>query len=143
VAPIRYVIVILVTGFYYLCVPKLRTEYQRMTDSLIEIISSYIYSISDEYGVNPLIFAFLYFSTVPLFWISVVYLGKHIKQKKPLVMPLAGIAVSQLLCYIYLFSAGHDLPIWAYAIATFLIIYTLYMTWLGINKKLKMEMEQP
>jgi hypothetical protein len=113
-----------------------------MLESAIEIILTHVYSISDEYGVNPLIFGFLYFSTVPLFWVSIFYLGKNFKQKESLTMPILGIIFSQVLCYIYLFSTAENLPGWVYALIFGIIAYTAYRVWQVVSSKLKMEVEQ-
>lgn len=113
-----------------------------MFDSVIELVSTHVYSISDEYGVNPLIFGFLYFSTVPLFWVSIFYLAKNIKQKQSLALPIIGIIFSQLLCYIYLFSKAENLPGWVYVLIFGIMIYSAVRVWQVVSSKIKMEMEQ-
>jgi hypothetical protein len=112
-----------------------------MFESAIDLIITHVYSISNEYGVNPLIFGFLYLSTVPLFWVSIFYMGKHLKQKRSLTLPIAGIAFSQLLCYIYLFSSAENLPGWVYTLIISAMVYSAFRVWQVVSTKLKVEME--
>lgn len=113
-----------------------------MFESAVDLIVTHISGISDEYGVNPLIFGFLYLATVPLFWVSIYYMGKNIRQKLSLRLPILGILFSQLLCYIYLFSYGSNLPFWVYAAVFGIIIYSAYRVWVVVKSKIRMEMEQ-
>jgi len=113
-----------------------------MLESAVDLIFTHIYGISDEYGVNPLIFGLLYFATVPLFWVSLFYLGKNIKQKQTLILPIIGVLTSQLLCYIYLFSSATNLPSWVYIVVLGIILYSVYRVRNIVRSKIRMEMEQ-
>lgn len=113
-----------------------------MIDRVVEPILGSIYAISDEYGVNPLIFGFLYFVTVPTFWVSLIYLGRNLRQQRPLLIPVTGIVASQLLCYIYLFSVGKNLPLWVYVLVTGLILYGAWKTWKSVRNRMEFELEK-
>lgn len=91
--------------------------------------------IQESYGVNPFIFAALYFGTVPIFWASLYYLVKNYRNKKPLLLPLTGLLTTQLACYIYLFSVGRDMPLWVYGLVAVLIVAGLVRTWKTTQRK--------
>lgn len=92
-----------------------------MIEAVVDLILSRSGQISDNFGVNPLVFGLLYFGTVPLFWVSVYYTARNYARSKPLVLPVAGLLISQLACYTYLFASGENLPWWVYLLVLALL----------------------
>ena len=89
------------------------------------------------HGVNPFIFATLYFITVPAFWFSIGWIVRNLKHGKSLWWPVLLTALSQGACYIYMFTVGENLPVWVYGLAFFLISVAGIQTWRKVNLKLK------
>lgn len=77
----------------------------------------HITHIGTQYGVDPLLFAVLYFAHHPLFWGTMAWLAARVRAKKP----VAGVIVLGVffwfLPYTYVFVFGRGLPWWIYAAA--------------------------
>lgn len=109
-----------------------------MVHSVIEPLIAHFQHIGDSYGVNPFVFFFLYFVTVPLFWASTINLVRQLRKKKSVFWPIAGIIVSQLACYTYLVLSAQNLPGWVYLIIAGLIVLGAYKTWKYVQTKLEL-----
>ena len=77
----------------------------------------HIAQIGAHYGVNPLLFAVLYFAHHPLFWGTMAWLAARVRAKKPLGGIVALGVFFWFLPYTYVFVFGRGLPWWVYALA--------------------------
>jgi hypothetical protein len=113
-----------------------------MFELISEFLTVRMASVREEYGVNPVWFLLLYFGTVPLFWASIVYTVRFYRESKPLWLPLTGLILSQFACYIYLISAGRNLPAWIYIVIAAIIGWGLLRSWSKIRKKVRIERDK-
>lgn len=107
-------------------------------DSFIE----WMYSFGEQYGVNPLIFALLYFGTIPLSLLSFSFLIRNFQRKKSLFFPILGMSLSFIGTYIYLFIVGKNIPIWVWCLIVGIMIYGSYILILKINRFKKLDTEE-
>ena len=83
-----------------------------MWDSLL----TWLGSLGEEYGVDPLIYAVLYVGSAPFFFGSLAWLIRSIRRRDALVWPAVSTAFFFSLPTLYVFLAGRGLPWWVYAI---------------------------
>ena len=83
----------------------------------------HITQIGAEYGVNPLLFAMLYFAHHPLFWGTMAWLAARVRQKKPSAGVIALGVFFWFLPYTYVFVFGRGLPWWIYALAAAALVF--------------------
>ncbi|MEP7027401.1 MAG: FAD-dependent oxidoreductase [Candidatus Eisenbacteria bacterium] len=67
-----------------------------------------------SHGVNPGIFAALYFGCTPLFWLSVAWLVRNLRRRESIVLPALLAVFFFVAAYLYLLLFGHDFPAWVY-----------------------------
>ncbi|MEO1518048.1 MAG: hypothetical protein AAFV95_23715 [Bacteroidota bacterium] len=89
---------------------------------------NWMLQFGDNYGVNPVIFALLYFGTIPFSLLGFSWLVRNLRQGKPIQGPLFLIFICYIGTYIYLFWAGHDIPPWVYGIVVLVMSYTAYLS---------------
>lgn len=91
----------------------------KITESMAALFSSVgssILATSSAYGVDPFIFAFLYFGLAPLVWVSAGLTVRNLKSQKPVGLLLVIFIVTFLSPYVYIVYAGKNLSIWVYLI---------------------------
>ena len=52
-----------------------------------EAFTEWFLSLGDQYGVNPIIFGSIYVGAIPFFTLSVGWLVRNLRRKKPIVLP--------------------------------------------------------
>ena len=67
-----------------------------------EAISIWFMSLGDQYGVNPIIFGAIYVGAIPFFTISLGWLVKSFKNKKPIILPMLSSGFFFISAYLYL-----------------------------------------
>jgi hypothetical protein len=78
-------------------------------------VLTWLASLGEDYGVDPLIYAILYVGAAPFFFGSLAWLIRSIRRRKSLVAPAISTAFSFSLPTLYVFVAGRGLPWWIYA----------------------------
>jgi len=85
--------------------------------------------LGEVYGVNPVIFGSLYVGSIPFFTLSLGWVIKNIRQKKPIAIPILLTGIFFISAYLYLIIAGRNIPFWVYlfimAMVAFGVISTL------------------
>ncbi|MFW6157369.1 MAG: hypothetical protein ACOC4S_00870 [Balneolaceae bacterium] len=94
----------------------------------LEVIHDWILSLSEDYNVNPYIFAGIYVGAIPFFTASVAWIVRNKRRNRPLYLPVLATGLCLSSAYIYLFIAGENVPLWVYAIIVALIGYGVYST---------------
>ncbi|MEO8712582.1 MAG: hypothetical protein ABI405_10690 [Parafilimonas sp.] len=100
-------------------------------------IKDWFFSLGDKYHVNPIIFGSIYVGAIPFFFLSLAWLIKNIKQKKPIVLPVLLTGFFFISAYLYLIIAGRNIPFWVYIFIAVLIIYGVISTVKKVKKKVK------
>jgi len=70
--------------------------------------------LGEVYGVNPVIFGSLYVGSIPFFTLSLGWVIKNIRQKKPIAIPILLTGIFFISAYLYLIIAGRNIPFWVY-----------------------------
>ena len=89
-------------------------------------ITEWMLSFGQEYGVDPIIFALLYFGTIPFSILSFSYLVRNIRKEKPLFWPIFGAFLCYIGTYVYLFAVGRNIPLWVYGVILAMMSYSGY-----------------
>lgn len=94
-----------------------------------ENISNWILSAGEQYGVNPVIFALLYFGTIPFSLLSFAWMVKNIRRGKPIFLPVFCAFLCFIGTYVYLFISGKNIPFWVYLIILSMMTYGGWIFW--------------
>lgn len=95
---------------------------------LINYLKSWLAQIHQDYGVNPIIFAIIYFGGAPFFWFSIYKIIAGLKNKNitqvRIFAVILGITIIAPFVYVAIF--GHNVPYWFWIFAAFIILYAVY-----------------
>lgn len=95
---------------------------------LINSLKSWLVKIHQDYGVNPIIFAIIYFGGVPFFWFSIYKIITGLKNKNitqvRIFAVILGITIIAPFVYVAIF--GHNVPYWFWIFAAIIILYAVY-----------------
>ena len=80
----------------------------------METIREWFFGLGAQYGVNPIIFGAIYVGAIPFFTVSIGWLIRNSRAKKPLALPLLSAATFFVSAYIYLIVVGRHVPAWVY-----------------------------
>ncbi len=103
---------------------------------MLEYFKNWLTKIQNDYGVNPIIFAIIYFGCAPFFWLSIFKVITGLKNKNFNQVRWFGIllGIATIAPYIYVAAFGHNLPFWFWIFAGAIILYTFYNALLKIKK---------
>lgn len=94
-------------------------------------------SLGENYGVNPIVFGVIYIGAIPFFTLSLGWLVRNIKRKKPFILPLLSTGFFFISAYLYLIIAGKNVPIWVYGFVVALILLGAYSTFNKVKSQIK------
>jgi len=91
-------------------------------------LQNWLAQIRANYGVNPEIFAVIYFAGVIPFWLSIYKIIAGFKKKNVAQVRVFGIILGIIIIapFTYVALFGHNLPFWFWIIATVVIGYSTY-----------------
>lgn len=92
------------------------------------MLAEWLRNIQSIYRINPYIFAAIYLSSVPFFWISIYKIiagisSKNYRQMRVFALVLAAAVIAPFL-YVALF--GRNLPVWFWLFAALVLAYSAY-----------------
>lgn len=94
---------------------------------MLVYLKKWLINIQADYGVNPIIFAVIYFAGTVPFWFSIYKIMNGLKTKRLNQVSTYGIILALSIiapfCYVALF--GHNLPFWFWIIALILIGFSV------------------
>lgn len=96
--------------------------------------------LSDEYGVNPFIFGAIYVGAIPFFTLSVAWIVRNYRQKKPIALPVLSASACFVSAYVYLLVAGENVPWWVYAVVVAMLLYGAWATFNKIKTQVNEEL---
>ncbi|CAM4181805.1 hypothetical protein [Deinococcus marmoris] len=105
-----------------------------MLQSLIAWVSMTTVTLSEQYGVNPVIFGALYFGTMPLFALSVAWWIRSFRRGESSLFPAAVTGVLFIAAYLYVLVAGRNLPVWVYVFMAAMLTVGGISTWRQLKK---------
>lgn len=100
-------------------------------------VKDWFLSLGEKYGVNPYIFGSIYVGAIPFFFLSLNWLIKNLRHKKPILLPVMLTGIFFISAYIYLIIAGKNIPIWVYIFILIMILYGVFSTLRKIKNKRK------
>lgn len=92
-------------------------------------------SLGNKYNVNPWIFGGIYIGAIPFFFLSLAWLIKNIRKKKPVVVPVLLTGFFFVSAYLYLIIAGKNIPVWVYIFIGAMVAYGVYSTIKKVKEK--------
>ena len=92
-----------------------------------EAVRSWLYSFGQEYGVDPLIFAILYFGTIPFSLLAFSALVRRYRRGRSIYLPLLVMFLCYIGTYVYLFWVGRQIPAWVYGLVVAVMLYSGFL----------------
>ncbi|MDV6376561.1 hypothetical protein [Deinococcus arenicola] len=86
-------------------------------------------TLSDQYGVNPVVFGILYFGSMPLFALSMSWWWRQARRGGPTLLPALTTGLLFIGAYLYVVVAGHNLPGWVYGFMAAMVVLVGLSTW--------------
>ncbi len=99
-------------------------------------LKDWFMGLGEKYNVSPIIFGSIYVGAIPFFFLSLGWLVKRIKQRKPIVTPVLLTGFFFVSAYLYLIIAGRNIPLWVYFFIGAMIVYGVYSTIIKIRKQI-------
>ncbi|HIE05698.1 MAG TPA: hypothetical protein EYP58_02745 [bacterium (Candidatus Stahlbacteria)] len=105
-------------------------------ESIIEYLRNWLAEIKTKYGVNPVIFAVIYFAGVIPFWYSIYRIGRGIKRANQNEVMTFGTILGIIIIspFFYVLIFGRNLPFWFWIVAAAVIGFSAYSTLKRIKK---------
>ncbi|MEX0724057.1 MAG: hypothetical protein WD357_05265 [Gracilimonas sp.] len=103
----------------------------------IEVATTWFLSLGEQYGVNPLIFGSIYVGAIPFFTLSIGWLVQNYRKDKSIVLPALSATFFFISAYLYLMTAGENVPWWVYGIVVLMVGYGAYTTVRKIRTRLE------
>lgn len=102
-------------------------------------VSTWFFSLSENYGVNPFIFGGIYIGAIPFFTISVAWIVRNYKRGNSIVVPVLCASFFFVSAYLYLMIAGENVPFWVYLIVIAMLVYGGWSTVRKVKSQVKIE----
>ena len=104
-----------------------------------EAIKIWFMSLGNQYGVDPIIFGAIYVGAIPFFTLSLGWLIKSFKNKKPILLPMLLSGFFFISAYLYLIIAGKNVPIWVYGFILLMVVWGGYSTIKKVKGQINVE----
>lgn len=101
----------------------------------MEAIYDWFMALGEPYGVNPIIFGGIYVGAIPFFWLTMWWLVRNIRARKPVYLPIIAACCCAVSSYVYLIIVGQNVPSWVYILIVAIIVYAIYSTVATARKK--------
>lgn len=105
-----------------------------MLQALIGWVSNTSVTLSETYGVNPLVFGVLYFGTMPLFALSVAWWVRRWRRGESTAVAASVTGLLFVAAYLYVLVAGRNLPVWVYLFMAAMLTLGGVSTWRQLRK---------
>ena len=92
-------------------------------------------TLSEHYGVNPVVFGVLYFGSMPLFALSVGWWWRSARQGRSTPLPALTTGLLFVGAYLYVLVAGRNLPLWVYFFMAAMLILGSVTTWRSFRRR--------
>jgi hypothetical protein len=92
----------------------------------LQIIHEWALAVGDQYGVNPMAFAIVYFGGFPFLGLSMVWLVRNRRLSRPVHLPLLSATAFSMAAYVYVIVAGENIPVWIYGM---IVVFVAFGSW--------------
>ena len=96
---------------------------------MFDALRDWFLGLGAQYGVDPLVFGAIYVGAIPLFFLSLAWLGRNVRAKKSPVLPILAAGACFVSAYVYLILAGENVPAWVYGFVALLVAFGAGLTW--------------
>lgn len=110
---------------------------RRVIDMGWTAIRDWFLGLGQQYHVNPLIFGAIYIGAIPFFTASIAWLVRRYRRHESIVLPTLSAGFCFISAYLYLIIAGHNVPLWVYAVVIALIILGAISTIRKVRRQIK------
>ncbi len=86
-----------------------------------DALRTWFFSLGAEYGVDPLVFGAIYVGAIPFFMLSLGWLIRNLRNKKPVALPAFFTLFFFTSAYLYLLVAGRGIPWWVYGLVALML----------------------
>ncbi len=95
---------------------------------LFEYLKDWLAKIQNDYGVNPIIFAAIYFGGAPFFWFAIYKIIAGLRNRNIKQVRIFGIilGITIIAPFVYVAIFGHNVPYWFWIFAAVIIAYAIY-----------------
>jgi hypothetical protein len=93
-----------------------------------EAARAWFLNLGNQYGVNPIIFGIIYVGAIPFFTLSLGWLIRNLRRRRPVVLPALSTGFFFISAYLYLLIAGRNVPAWVYLFVAGMILAGIYST---------------
>ncbi len=94
-------------------------------------LGGWFFGLGRRYGVDPLIFGAIYVGAIPFFSLSIAWLVRNLRSRRPLIAPLMSSGFFFVSAYLYLLIAGKHIPVWVYV---FVVVMLTLGAWSTVRK---------
>ena len=101
---------------------------------MFDALRDWFLGLGAQYGVDPLVFGAIYVGAIPLFFLSLAWLGRNVRSKKSPVLPILAAGACFVSAYVYLILAGENVPTWVYGFVALLVAFGAWSTVRSIRK---------
>lgn len=103
---------------------------------MIEAFKEWFFGLGPRYGVDPIVFGSIYVGAIPFFTLSVAWLIRNLRRRKPVVAPVLCASFCFVSAYLYLIVAGKNIPVWVYVFIAAMVVFGIYSTVRRIRRAL-------
>lgn len=108
-----------------------------------EMIQEWFLGLGAQYGVNPIVFGSIYVGAIPFFTLSIAWLVRNLRRRKPIVLPMLSAGFFFISAYLYLLVVGRNIPWWVYALVAVLIVYGAWATVQKVRQRVRADNGRP
>ena len=91
--------------------------------------------LGSKYGVNPFAFGAIYVGAIPFFSLSIAWLVRNLRRKRPVIAPLLASGFFFISAYLYLLIAGKNIPAWVYVFIVALLSLAAWSTIRNVRRR--------
>lgn len=103
----------------------------------MDAVKDWFLSLGEKYNVDPIIFGSIYVGAIPFFFLSVWWIVRNRKQRKPIVLPVISAGLFFISAYLYLIVVGKNIPAWVYLFIAAMVVYGIWSTLQKVKAKSK------
>jgi hypothetical protein len=100
-------------------------------------VQAWLLGLGAAHGVDPLIFAAIYVGAIPLFGLSLAWLIRRLRARRPVILPLLATGGTFVSAYVYLAIAGRGLPAWVWGLMAAMLVLGLVSAVRQVRKGLR------
>ena len=98
-------------------------------------LQNWLLGLGEAYGVNPVLFAVIYVGAIPFFTLSIGWLIRNIRARRPVTLPILAAGFFFISAYLYLLVAGRNIPLWVYVVVAAMVVYGVFATLKKVSRE--------